>query len=175
MKNNILIRKMNSDEFDEIFEIMKKSFPLDEYRPYLEQKNLLNNSKYDIYVLEDEKNIKAFISVWNFESFGYIEHFAVNENSRNCGLGSIIIKELTELLKIPICLEVELPNTDFSKRRIEFYKRNGFFLNEYTYVQPPISKGKKEIPLKIMTYGKSITEETFSKIKNILYKEVYGV
>ena len=61
------------------------------------------------------------------------------------------------------------------KRRIGFYERNGFFLNEYPYVQPPISQGRKPVPLMIMTSGAAISEKEFEEIRNTLYKEVYKI
>ena len=74
-----------------------------------------------------------------------------------------------------ICLEVELPDCEIAKRRIEFYKRNGFFLNEYPYEQPAITKGRKPLPLMIMTSGSEITKDRFDDIKVLLYKCVYQV
>ncbi|MCI8448180.1 MAG: hypothetical protein HFH30_07230, partial [Eubacterium sp.] len=74
-----------------------------------------------------------------------------------------------------ICLEVELPENDLAKRRIRFYERNGFFLNQYPYVQPSISKGRSPIPLLIMTSGQPVSEKIFQEIKSTLYEYVYGV
>ena len=170
------IRKIKKDEFAKVFSILKDSFPRDEYRTYDGQKSLLNNPFYNIYVLPDleEKNIMAFIAVWQFEGFAYVEHFAVSSQYRNRNLGSQILNKITKVLSCPLCLEVELPETDTAKRRIEFYKRNGFFFNDYTYFQPPFHKGKDPLPLAIMTYKESISKDEFEKIKAVLYREVYG-
>ena len=88
----------------------------------------MESSKYTVYVIPDDESdcIKAFITVWKFEDFAFIEHFAVNPFYRNQGLGSLILHEILNLLQCQICLEVELPKTDFAKRRIGFYERNGF-------------------------------------------------
>lgn len=172
-----MIRKMNEDEFDTIFSIMEESFPIDEYRPYDEQNALLNDTRYNMYVLPDSnnENLKAFIAVWRFENFAFIEHFAVNPIYRNQGLGSLILQEISDLVKCQICLEVELPQTDFARRRIGFYERNGFYLNDYPYIQPPISEGRKPIPLLIMTSGERISEAGFESVKQTVYNEVYKV
>ncbi|MGN1127079.1 MAG: GNAT family N-acetyltransferase [Ruminococcus sp.] len=169
------IREIKTDEFDKVFEILRESFPTDEYRTYDEQKRLLDNPLYTIFVLPDsqDKDIMAFIAVWQFRDFAYVEHFAVSPRYRNQNLGSKIIKTVVEMLSCPMCLEVELPHTETAKRRIEFYRRNGFFFNHYTYVQPPFSKDKNPIPLAIMTSGRSIGKGEFEKIKAVLYREVY--
>lgn len=168
---------MHIHQFDEVFSIMEQSFPEDEYRTYGEQKELLFNPHYQIYVLKDLKNnqVKAFITIWKFDDFAFIEHFAVNQNYRNQGLGACMLKEINTLLSCQLCLEVELPETDYAKRRIEFYKRNGFYLNEYPYIQPAISKGKNPLKLFIMTSESHISMDEFERIKTIIYKNVYKV
>lgn len=172
-----LLQKISDDEFDMVYDIMKRSFPVDEYRPYAEQKALLGNSMYSIYAIPDteDNRLKAFITVWKFEDFAYIEHFAVNSIYRNEGLGTLILQEISEIIGCRICLEVELPATDIARRRIGFYVRNGFFINDYEYIQPPISEGKNPIPLRIMTFGGSISKEDFEHMKGNIYREVYGV
>ena len=169
-----MFTKLNITEFDVIFSIMKKSFPLDEYRPYDEQKALFDNQYYNVYA-EKEDAVKGFIAVWDFNSFVYIEHFAVDPSHRNGGVGSSILRDIAKKYGHNLCLEVELPNSDVSVRRIEFYKRCGFYYNDYPYVQPPISKGKKEVPLKLMTDGNQIDNKSFNMIKEILYTKVYNV
>lgn len=155
---------------------MEKSFPSDEYRVYDEQKALLNNPSYSIYVLYTElDDIKAFITVWEFSKFVFIEHFAVHPEYRNRGTGTYMLNEVLKLFDKTVCLEVELPETEIAKRRIGFYKRNNFFLNEYPYVQPSMSKGKKAVPMIIMTTGSKVDEEMFKYIKSTLYAEVYKI
>lgn len=166
-----MIEKMKRADFDKVFAIMEQSFPTDERRPYGEQKKLLDNPAYSIYITP---LLDAFIAAWEFEDFVFIEHFAVDSSHRNTGLGSRILTEFLENQNKTVCLEVELPDTELSKRRIGFYERNGFFLNEYEYFQPPISKGKKIVPLKIMTSKEQASQATFEKIRNILYNEVYN-
>ena len=170
-----MIEKIQLRDFEQVFNIMRQSFTEDEFRPFIEQKDLLNNPLYNIFVLKSQKcgRIKAFICVWNFPDFSYIEHFAVAAEHRNSGLGSKMLSELSDLLNQRFCLEVELPETDLSKRRIEFYKRAGFFENPYSYIQPPISSGKNEVPLMLMSTVSQLTNEEFSQVRNTLYKEVY--
>ena len=170
-----MIEKLKIQDFDMIYDLMEKSFPSDEYRTYDEQKALLNNPAYSIYVLYNEYQvIKAFIAVWEFNKFAFIEHLAVSPEHRNGGIGAYILNELVGLLGKTVCLEVEPPETEMAKRRIGFYKRNNFFLNEYPYMQPPISQGKKAIPLFIMTSGGKVDEDIFEQIKGTLYKKVYN-
>lgn len=174
---NGLLKRLEDNDFDKVYTLMDMSFPDDEHRSYVEQKKLLNNSKYIIYVMPDDENndIKAFITVYRFEDFAFVEHFAVNPKYRNQGIGSLILKELKKILKCRICLEVELPKTENAKKRISFYERNGFYLNQYPYVQPPFSENKHEIPLWVMTTGHAVEIDEFEQIKKILFKDVYHI
>ena len=169
------LEKLNEKRFDEVYRIMESSFPIDEYRPYTEQKMLLQNDLYSIYasVCPQTGTVQGFITVWEFERIAFVEHFAVASSARNSGLGSKMLQALMELLKKQICLEVELPNDEMAIRRIGFYQRNGFVLNDYEYMQPSISAGRKPIPLKIMTTESGIDEAMFQKIKSLLYTYVY--
>lgn len=185
-----MIREMRPDEFEQVFAIMERSFPLEEYRTYEEQKQLLRDPRYHIYTVhaavdqktendKDEnpdthKAIQAFLAVWQLETFTFVEHFASDPALRGRGIGKVVLQEAARLFSGRICLEVELPETDLAKRRIAFYERNGFYLNLYSYVQPPLRKGKKELPLMLMTYGSGVSKEKFEIIRDTLYRDVYG-
>ena len=163
-----MLQRINETNFPEIYRIMQASFSDDEYRPYDEQLALFEEPEYRIYYMP-----AGFLAVWEFESFIYIVHFAVDPALRNSGTGSAMLQELVKQYQKPICLEVELPEDELTRRRIGFYERNGFVFNEYPYIQPPISKGKSPVPLRIMTYKSEITREEFQKMKEILYRRVY--
>lgn len=171
-----MLRKLERNDFDKIFEIMEKSFPKDEYRTYEGQKALLEEKPYTIYILTGEQDIiKGFIAVWEYDEFGFVEHLAVDPQYRNEGLGSIMLKETSKMLSKMLCLEVELPETEISQRRIGFYRRNGFFLNEYPYIQPALAEGQEPVPLLIMTTQKELDIDEFIDVKTLLYSKVYKV
>lgn len=169
------IRSMQ--DFDSVYQLMEQSFPPNERRTYEEQKALLNNSRYNISIVPGSKkhSLNAFLAYWTLGDLIFIEHFAVNPLCRNTGLGSALLQDMIRQQTHRICLEVELPENDLAKRRIRFYERNGFFLNQYPYVQPSISKGRSPIPLLIMTSGQPVSEKIFQEIKSTLYEYVYGV
>ena len=75
----------------------------------------------------------------------------------------------------PVCLEVELPESDITRRRIGFYRRNGFFLNDYPYIQPSLGVGRAPQPLRIMTRDGTITQTEFETMRDVIYREVYRV
>ncbi len=169
--------KLHPNHFQNMYKIMEESFPIDEYRPYEDQKNLLKNDNYCIYALQDNdnQNIKAFITLWRFDDFAFIEHFAVDAKYRGGGIGSSLLQEVIKSLKCRVCLEVEPPIDALCKKRIKFYKKNGFHLNDYSYIQPPVSKGRKELQLLIMTSHSKVLKNDFENLKRVLYKHVYNI
>lgn len=171
-----MLYKMRENEFKQVFDLMVEAFPVDERRTFDEQKALLSNSIFEIFVCKDGENgeIKGFISMYRFDDFCFVEHFAVDGKYRNMGLGHEILQEL-KMRSGRILLEVEPPTTEQAKRRIAFYERNGFYLNECAYTQPPISAHTKPIPLMLMTTGAALDGDEFYSAKSTLYKHVYNV
>ena len=153
---------------------MKESFPEDEYRTYEGQKALLDDDAYRIYgIREEDGNVLGVLAVWDLEEYAFLEHFAVSPAYRNLGIGRDALADLIAISQKPVCLEVEPPESEITRRRVGFYSRNGFFLNNYSYFQPSLAEGRTAVPLYIMTYGRSVDESEFLKIKNTLYTRVY--
>ncbi|TVX93421.1 GNAT family N-acetyltransferase [Paenibacillus agilis] len=167
---------MNVKEFDTIFEIMQDSFPAYERRTYDGQKELLNDPYYRIISkVNDTNQVVAFIAVWEFPLFRFVEHIAVSPAGRGSGIGGKLMSDYIEESQKPIILEVELPDTNLAERRIGFYERLGFKLNHFKYIQPSLQKGQPDVPLKVMSYPQMLTEEEFTLYEDILYTNVYKI
>ena len=91
------------------------------------------------------------------ERFGRERKYALGKTSGKANikknLEEIGINHLCQLLKHPIALEVEIPEEEMAKRRINFYQRQGFSLWEKPYQQPPYKTGDNYLPMLIMAYG----------------------
>ena len=163
--------------FDEIFAIMDQSFPNNEMRTYEGQLALLDREGYKVvYEKNEDGKIIAFMTVWETDNFTFIEHLATTEECRGKGVGSKLLKNYIKSSKVPVILEVEPPETSaIAKRRIGFYERIGFKLNEYFYEQPALRHDTEKCELKIMSYPNFLDKETFSMIQNELYKKIYQV
>lgn len=163
-----------TSHFEEVFKLMEKSFPKNEYRAKENQKKLLKNPMYKLDIKTDEsgKTI-AFIASWNFPKFIFIEHLAVDPSCRGKGMGSKIMKDFINNSKKPIVLEIEIPNDEISIKRKNFYEKLGFKLNNHEYYQLPLRKGDKPMKLNLMSYPNEIPDETFEIIENIIQSYVY--
>lgn len=160
------------NDFNIIFAIMEKSFPIDEFRDAAEQKALFRDERYKIFKAELNGELAAFIAVWTLKRCCFIEHLATNENMRNMGIGAKLLNDVLSRLKMPVCLEVEPPETDIARRRINFYLRNGFAVNDYPYMQPPLRSGL--VPRKLIVLSQpALSFSEFSAVKRELYTSVY--
>lgn len=170
------LKRINKEDFSSFFELMEKSFPSTERRSCEDQRNLFKENSYKVFGHKDSNGkVVAFIATWEFEDFIFIEHFAVHSKMRCNGIGSVMLKELLNEYKKPIFLEVEEPETDIAERRIRFYKRLGFNLNSFDYLQPPLQKHHEFLPLKVMSYPSKVNVEKFKNFKNQVYEKVYKV
>jgi ribosomal protein S18 acetylase RimI-like enzyme len=169
-----MLKVLHDEQFDEIFQIIEQSFPIDEYRPYESQRALLSQPHYRIFAYEKDRELAGFLATWEGPEFIFIEHFAVKERFRNGGLGSKLLQDFLKQQTKPVVLEIELPEGELEKRRANFYKRNGFNLNPWSYVQPALAKGQSPVPLVIMSYPEPLQDQQFQSFKDWVYTNVYS-
>lgn len=117
----------------------------------------------------------GFITWWDFGGFVYGEHFAMLPECRGAGIGGEVIDRFVADAGKPVVLEVELPTNDMARRRIGFYERHGFTLCDAEYAQPPYDAGGECVPMRLMSHGMPLDAETFERVRDTLYAEVYGV
>ncbi|WP_106829769.1 GNAT family N-acetyltransferase [Parabacteroides pacaensis] len=154
----------------------ESSFPVCERRDFIDVTNLLKTEdRFVINAIMQDKQYVGFLTSWNFEHFTYIEHFAIDNNARNGGIGGKALLHFLEMSNRPVVLEVEKPEEDISKRRIGFYERLGFLLNQNPYQQPPYRKGEKWLDLFLMSYGDIDLKKEYENVKFNLYAHVYNV
>ena len=167
------LEKLAESDFPSVWKIMQDSFPADERRTMENQKKLLSEEKYELLGCKKEGKLLSFFALWQFEDFLFIEHFAVDKKARNGGLGAVMLSGLQKMNRKKIILEVEPPADELTKRRVAFYERNGFCLNDYFYMQPAMAENTKPIPLKIMSYPNKLSMIDFEAVREKLYRSVY--
>lgn len=162
--------KMTNDDFDLVYSIMEKSFPISEMRTYDYLKKQIEDERFKIW-LTPEKT--TFITVWDFDDFYYLEHFASIPEERGKGIGAKVISHILETSGKTVVLEAEPEVEEIQKRRIGFYKKAGFKVNENYYFQPSMREGVDGVELKILSYPNYLQDDEFERITNTMYKEVY--
>lgn len=168
-----MLKLLNKQDFGQLYHILVESFPPEELRSKQEHAALLDHPDYRVWAYYGGQQLQGFLTVWSLRDFAFIEHFAVRAECRNSGLGSKLLQALSQKLGKRLCLEAELPETDLAKRRLDFYRRNGFAVNEYPYLQPALEAGKSPVPLYILTTDGSVSKEEFKTLVTDIYKTVY--
>lgn len=161
-------------DFDWIYTLMESSFPKEEQRKEEEQRRLLDHPLYTCYVCRDDRGRRlGVLGTWTFSDFRYIEHFAVDPDKRDRGIGQTMLQQYLKLDKRPVVLEVDPPTHTMASRRIEFYRRQKFLFQEYVYWQPSLQKDGTQMQLYLMSYPENITKEQAETYQMVLNKQVY--
>jgi ribosomal protein S18 acetylase RimI-like enzyme len=172
-----MLEVFNGSNFDAVYDIMQKSFPNSEIRSKNGQRALLKDKRYTIYCYKKNGALVGVLCAWEIGVGCFLEHFAVLPEFRGCGIGADMLQEFINKRKNQggfIFLEAEPITDELTARRVAFYKRNGFLVNDYEYCQPAFSPTLPAVPLKILTYGKAINEQEFNRVKSSVYVEVYN-
>lgn len=166
---------LTDDYFEKLWKIYINSFPADERRSFSQQKEVMKNEKYNIIPFYNDDELIGFLAYWDLWDFIFIEHFAFSSKVRGKGLGSKYLKQFLKQADKLVILEVEPESDEISLRRIGFYNRLGFELNEFDYCQPAFNKNKKPVILQLMSYKKRLKAYEFQLIKEKLYKDIYNI
>lgn len=165
------------EEVDFLVRIFMESFPLSERRPLERMFELYRDNPYftiDLTVHEDKP--VGFLCYWDLGKFVFAEYLAIDPNLRNAGLGKKVVDAFLSTMTKPVVLEVELPSTILSERRIGFYQRLGFKIWEnIQYQQPAYHKDTQPVPMKLMSIGDIDVEKDLAAIRRKLYSVVYDI
>jgi len=173
------IRKLDLSKSHEVAFVENlyiESFPLSERRPVEDMMELYkSDSPFEITVTIEDSLLVGFLTYWDLGDFIFAEHFAISPEFRNGGYGRKVMDLFIKDVTAPIILEVELPTTILSERRIGFYQRIGFRLWEnIQYHQPAYLTEGGVIPMKLMTYGNLDVEKDLVDIRSKIYSIVYN-
>ena len=171
----MILKKISKEDFDKYFALLESDFCLEERKTKADELTAFNHPNFSPNFIFEEDKLIGYACFWNFENFLFVEHFAILNTMRGTGCGSKFLKEFSEKTTKPIVLEVELPETEVAAKRIRFYERVGYVINEFKYYQPSYHKDTNLIPMHLMSFGSKLSKEDFdnftAKIKNIVYNQ----
>ena len=155
----IRLKNISNVYFQKAWELYEDAFPFEERRDLNEQTCVLKNNNYHFDIVIDKDQFMGFILWWDFKTFRYIDHFATCVQQRNKGIGKLILNKFINNNGKPILLEVELPTSNINQRRIKFYERIGFNINQHYYEVPSSIINQSPLPLLLMSYPNQITSK----------------
>lgn len=160
-------------DFEFFWNTYEESFPPDERRSWEQQLTLMNDERYHIHEVEYKGSPIGFIAYWDFDTFVFIEHFAMASSARGNGVGSNFLSDFLSKQIKPVVLEVEPPVEDIQFRRISFYERLGFHLSPYTHMQKAYVAGRNGVLLQLMGYPVPLNDLSFQEVERTLFSTLY--
>lgn len=117
--------------------LFRKSFHLKERIPLWIFKKYLKTKELELTEYFDDNLFVGFTMILNFDNFAYLLYFATEPTIRSKGYGSKIMQQfIKDYQNREILFAIEKV-TDFNDlsddktRRFNFYKKNGFILNDF--------------------------------------------
>lgn len=148
------------------------SFPVFEQRTVGQQDAAFSSHRYHLTAYEENGTFVGFISYWEFDTYIYIEHFAVDTKLRGTGYGSLILNSFAKEQSKVIILEIDPVTDDISASRLRFYEKCSFHKNDYNHIHPPYRKGYDGHRLIVLSSNSKISCEEYElfsmDLKNIV-------
>lgn len=159
-------------DFDIVYSKMTSAFPYEERRDSYDEKECLKDSRFKLLSLIDGDISVGFVALWILDGFIFLEHIAVDEDKRSSGYGSKAIELIKAEFNMPIILEAEAPLTEQQIKRISFYERLGFIVNDNPYTQPSYHGGEG-VPLMLLSFPDPLSDADFCKFIEETRKSAY--
>jgi len=169
----IRLKNISDNYFHKAWEVYENAFPLEERRLLDAQTRVMKKANYHFDIMIDEKQVIGFLLWWDFKIYRYIDHFATSAKQRNKGFGKLILEKFMDINDKPILLEVELPNSTIDQRRIKFYERIGFKLNQHYYEVPSMKEGQSSLKLLLMSYPDYIYAKDIEQFIKICHPIIF--
>ncbi len=167
------IRISSKDDyyFKDAMEIYKSSFPIFEQRTLKSQIEVLKNKEYNCSAICENDELIGILFYWKYDKYIYIEHLAISQNLRGKNYGSRLLNEFCKNNKNTI-LEIDIPADDVSIKRLNFYSKLGFKMQNFEHIHPPYRKGYEGHTLKVMSFNKDLSDEEYHMFNKFLNETV---
>jgi ribosomal protein S18 acetylase RimI-like enzyme len=170
------ITTSNSKTAKEALRIYENSFPTEEKRSIEKHIKLMkDNPFFRFHAAMKKEQVIGMVVLWELSDFTHIDYLATAPDYRNKGYGKMIIKQIQQLYKGLIVLEVEMPDNDLAKRRINFYTRLGFHLLDFPYFMPKYNHPTEPLSMLLMSFPNIIDNYMCKEVMNQIHSNVYGL
>jgi len=171
------ITNTEDDSLNQLFSLYTEAFIPVERRDINQLKYFIENQpKMYFNAIEEEGELCGLFVYWDFDSFQYLEYFAVFPEKRNKKIGEQVLRNIAQHTKTPRILEVEPAVNEITTQRINYYRRNGYEILERDYIQPSYRQDSEEgISLWIMGNLEAAHPHLLKEYIQTVKKEVYNL
>ena len=160
-------------ELLEIVKIYESSFPFEERRPIESMSEAIASQAVCFFRIYCAGECIGLLHCWCFTHVVYCEHFAIAQAFRNHRYGQMVLRTLLANTPKPLLLEVEPPTDEMSKRRMNFYEREGLAIVKTDYMQPPYHPSLPPLPLYLLSNEPELSPQALSESILELLAQVY--
>lgn len=126
-----MLKPLSIKALPEMYERLLATFAENEVKPYEWIERLIQKGQYQLYGYYEGEELLAVAMMMNDENPGLLDYYCIHKDHRAKGLGSLLIRDLSQMEKFIV--ELEDPDSASSEkerqqrqRRLKFYERNGF-------------------------------------------------
>lgn len=157
------IDSCNHPLYKSFYDLYCTSFPKFEQRSVSQQIEAFQNKQYKLLAFTENDLFFGFISYWEFDTYCYVEHFAVNTELRGKGYGSYLLRTFIQSTGKIVLLEIDPITDSISESRLRFYQKCGFFENPYPHKHPAYRHEFQPHPLIVLTTKREISEDEYQR------------
>ncbi|WP_328286197.1 N-acetyltransferase [Clostridium culturomicium] len=106
-----------------------------------------------------------------YAKYTYIEHLAISPNLRGKNYGSKILRDFCKDNKDTI-LEIDNPIDEISIKRLQFYSKTGFKLQDFEHIHPPYRQEYDGHYLKVLSFNRDLSKEEYEEFNTFLKTKV---
>lgn len=174
----IRMMSVENQYWDKVMDIYRNSFPIFEQRDIKNQISVLEDVNYNCIAVCDRDLLVGLLFYWEFDKYIYIEHLGILGELRGKNYGSKILRKFCKGDR-NIILEIDPPIDDLSIKRLKFYNKLGFLLQDFEHIHPPYRRGYEGHNLKIMSYNRGLSTEEYEQFnfdlkEHIMMYSEYG-
>ena len=167
----------NTKNLEDIKQLYMDAFPFEERIPFYIMVSVGNDRGVEFLSIYDDDTWLGFIHTLVGEKLSYIFYFAIDGSLRQSGYGSKIIREYKKIhpkLSLAIePIEEDSDNIKQRKKRLAFYKKNGFETLDTRVVEMGVEfelMGAKGMEIKENDYKSLVKKffDSFDKDKRVL-------
>ena len=167
----VRIKKVGDPYFDEAMHLYSIGFPPFEQRTTEDHLAALTHDAFHCMAICEKDTFKGILFYWQVGECLYIEHLAISPELRGQNYGSRVLKAFCATPHT-VFLEIDPPVDEVAVRRLRFYTNLGFKLQDYVHIHPPFKKADTDYDLRILSFGKDLTQEDFDAYRTFLFDTI---
>ena len=183
---------------------MKHDFPRNELKPLVAIRKARERGRYDCYEMTDESGLIGYAFFVKLpaggkfsaggkfpagdklpagDKFHYlVDYLAITPEQRGQGCGSLLLRQLSELITDADCMTVEVEDPDWAedeaaaetrRRRLKFYQDNGYVWTDVTGLVFGVHYRILEMPCGTSHTTEELREIYFSFYKSMISPAMY--